>query len=102
MALNLPKLGLPILAIIELEHIGGRTCEPVVADLIKRAEIVECYRETGSDAVILKVIATSIDHLAKVIDDVSVYGVPKTSIIRSRPYTYGLVTPEALAFEQET
>lgn len=100
-ALNLSRVGLPVLAIIYLEHIGGRSCAPIVAELTAKPEVLECYRLTGSDAVILKVAATSVDHLAQIIDDISAYGVPNASIIRSRPYTFGKVAPEALKFEEE-
>lgn len=100
--LNLPGVGLPVLAIIYLENIGGRTCGPVVKELTKIPEVLECYRLTGSDSVILKVVATSVDHLAKLIDDIAAYGVPNASIIRSRPFTRGTVTHEILEFEQES
>lgn len=96
---NLPKIGLPVLGIIYLEHIGGRTCANAVAEMTQMPEVLECHRLTGSDGVILKVAATSLDHLARIIDEVAAYGVPQTSIIRSKPFNRCAITPDALAVE---
>jgi len=40
---------------------------------------------TGSDSIIVKAVTTSLDHLARVIDQLSLYGIPATSIVRSGP-----------------
>lgn len=60
-----------------------QSCRHAVSQVIEIPEILECSRVTGSDSIIVKVVATSLDHLAKVIDQLSLYGIPTTSIIRS-------------------
>ena len=48
-------------------------------------EIIECHRVTGDDSLILKVYATSISHLEKIIHRLTSYGMPATSIVLSSP-----------------
>jgi Lrp/AsnC family leucine-responsive transcriptional regulator len=48
-------------------------------------EIVECHRVTGADSLILKVHVTSIAHLETVIQRITPYGMPATSIVLSTP-----------------
>src|ERR1022692_4255617 len=64
---NLAKLGMPVQAIIHLQSIGGKTCLHAVSQVSELAEVLECARVTGSDAIIVKVVAVSLDHLAQVI-----------------------------------
>jgi len=47
--------------------------------------VLECARVTGSDSIVVTVVALSLDHLARVIDHLSLYGIPATSIVRARP-----------------
>jgi Lrp/AsnC family leucine-responsive transcriptional regulator len=85
--INFKKMGLPVSAIVYLSNIGGQSCQPVADELMELPEVVEVYRLTGSDSIILKIIATSIDHLATVVDQVSMFGIPTTSIVRATPMT---------------
>lgn len=80
---NIAKLGLPVLAIIRLGNIGGQTCSGVVAEISAIPEVLECYRVIGSDSIVVKVTAASVDHLARVIDQLAVHGIPSTSIVHS-------------------
>ncbi|MGH9836332.1 MAG: Lrp/AsnC ligand binding domain-containing protein, partial [Blastocatellia bacterium] len=48
-------------------------------------EIIECHRVTGDDSLILKVHVTSIAHLETVIQRITPYGMPATSIVLSTP-----------------
>lgn len=82
---NLGKLGLPVQALIYLQGIGGQSCQNAVVQVNAIPEVLECYRVTGSDSIIVRVVATSLDHLARVIDQLSLHGVPATSIVRSTP-----------------
>lgn len=81
---NLARLGLPVVAIIRLGNIGGQSCSGVVEEIGLIPEVLECFRVIGSDSIVVKVAATSVDHLAFVIDQLSVYGIPSTSIVQSR------------------
>jgi len=76
---------MPVQAIIHLQAIGGQSCRQAVSQVSEIPEVIECYRVTGNDSIIVKVIATTVDHLARVIDQLSRYGIPSTSIVRSRP-----------------
>jgi Lrp/AsnC family transcriptional regulator, leucine-responsive regulatory protein len=79
------RVGLPVLAIVRLESLGGRSCDYVAAQVDKIPEVVECYRVIGDDSIVVQAVATSIKHLTRVIDRLSQYGIPTTSIVRSRP-----------------
>ena len=80
---SLTQLGLPVMAIIYLNSIGGRSCSHTFTEVTKIPEVLECFRLTGSDSVIVKAVATSLDHLAMIIDQLSLHGIPSTSIVRS-------------------
>ncbi|MCI0710118.1 MAG: Lrp/AsnC family transcriptional regulator [Chloroflexi bacterium] len=83
---NLKKLGLTVNAVIYLTDLGGQSCSWVAERVSKIPEVIECIRTTGSDSIILRVVTTSLDHLARVIDQVSAYGIPSTTIVRSSPF----------------
>lgn len=82
---NLGKLGMPVQALVHLHSIGGQSCTRAVSQVSAIPEVLECARVTGDDSIIVRVVATSLDHLARVIDHLSLSGVPTTSILRSNP-----------------
>ncbi len=89
---NLSKLGLPVAAIIRLSSIAGQTCKQVLSRVNEIPEVVECYRVTGSDAVITKVVATDVAHLERIIDQLTIHGEPTTSIVLSKPTQRSVIT----------
>lgn len=91
---NLARIGLPVSAIIRLGSIAGQSCQRTAANVSEIPEVLECYRVTGSDSVVIKVAAASVDHLEKVIDQLSLYGLPATSIVLSKPSKRHVVTRE--------
>ncbi len=91
---NLTKVGLPITAIIRLGSIPGQSCNHVASAVSEIPEVLECYRVTGSDTVIIKVMAASVDHLERIIDQLSAYGLPTTSMVLSKPTKRYVVTQE--------
>ncbi|GHO83121.1 Lrp/AsnC family transcriptional regulator [Dictyobacter formicarum] len=93
---NLSKLGMPVQAVIQLQGIGGQSCRNAVSQVCELPEVLECSRVTGSDSIIVRVVATSLDHLAKVIDQLSLTGIPATSIIRAKPMKRHVIPPEIL------
>src|SRR5262245_43180457 len=93
---DLARLGMPVLAIVYLRSIGGQSCQQAVARVTEIPEALECYRLTGDDSIIVKVAATSLDHLARVIDQLSVSGVPSTSLVRSKPMKRQTIPHEIL------
>ena len=56
-------------------------------------EIHECYRVTGSDSYVLKVVLPSIRHLESLIDRLATHGTTITSIVLSTPLDHRLVAP---------
>ncbi len=88
------RLGLPVVAIVRLGSIGGQSCQRAVAQVSAIPEVLECYRVTGDDSVVVKVVATSVDHLARIIDQLSLHGIPATSIVRSNPMKRYTITRE--------
>jgi Lrp/AsnC family transcriptional regulator, leucine-responsive regulatory protein len=98
--LDLSKLGMPVQAIIHLQSIGGQSCRHAVSQVSEIPEVLECSRVTGNDSIIVKVVATSLDHLAKVIDQLSLYGIPTTSLIRSKPMKRHILPHEILEWEE--
>ena len=81
---NLARLGLPVTAIVRLGSIAGQSCQRVSSQVSEIPEVLECYRVTGSDTVIIKVAATSVDHLEHILDQLTLYGQPTTSIVLSK------------------
>jgi Lrp/AsnC family leucine-responsive transcriptional regulator len=56
-------------------------------------EVIESYRATGSDITMMKVIATSVEHLDDVIERLAELGQTTTSIVLSPP-TIKKITPK--------
>lgn len=82
---NMGKLGLPVTAIIRLSSAAGQSCQLVALRVSEIPEVLECYRVTGNDSVIVKVVATSVAHLERILDRLMLYGLPTTSIVLSKP-----------------
>ena len=91
---NMSKLGLPVKAIIRLSSVAGQSCTTVALRVSEISEVLECYRVTGSDSVIIKVVAASVAHLERIIDQLSLYGLPTTSIVLSKPVQKQTITRE--------
>jgi Lrp/AsnC family leucine-responsive transcriptional regulator len=81
--INAAKIGFPVSAIIRMSSHGD--CKQLNGIVGAFPEVLESYRVTGSDSVIMRVIATSVEHLEELIDRLSVHGVPTTSIVLSAP-----------------
>lgn len=93
---DLAKLGMPVHAIIHIQGIGGQNCLHAVSQVRELPEVLECYRITGNDSIAVKVVAISLDHLARVIDQLSRYGIPATSIVRAKPMKRHAIPHEIL------
>jgi Lrp/AsnC family transcriptional regulator, leucine-responsive regulatory protein len=94
--INLSKIGLPVTAVIRLGNVAGQNCTLVMHRVCMIPEVLECYRVTGSDSVVVKVGATSVDHLERIIDDLTLHGAPTTSIVLSRPMQPRVITREII------
>jgi len=79
--LALEKL-FPVTAIIRISA-PEENCTRLAACARSLAEVVEAHRVTGSDRLVLKVVAQSVDHLDGIIRQLSQFGTPTVSIVLS-------------------
>lgn len=84
--INLEKVGFSMMAFIRMSTPGQNSAR--IALLLRdMPEILECYRLTGSEAFIMRVCVSSVKHLEVLIDQLSQYGQPTTSLVLSIPLT---------------
>ena len=91
---DLEKAGYPVLAVVRLKYPGNRH-EPLHALLAERGEVLECLRTTGDDCYALKVAATSMAHLERVVDELMAFGSTTTNIVYNQTLPYRGVAPTA-------
>ncbi|MEU9024189.1 Lrp/AsnC family transcriptional regulator [Actinomadura sp. NPDC048394] len=84
---DMAKAGLPVLAVVRLKYPGNRHT-PLHHLLQEREEILECLRTTGEDCYVLKIAATSMGHLEKVVDELLELGTTTTNLVYSEPLPY--------------
>ncbi|MFF5176950.1 Lrp/AsnC family transcriptional regulator [Micromonospora sp. NPDC000316] len=84
---DLTKVGFAVLAVVRLKYPGSRH-EPLRQLLAERYEILECLRTTGDDCYVLKVAATSMAHLERVIDELAALGSTTTNLVYSATLPY--------------
>lgn len=95
--INTAKVGYPVAAIIRMNAQGD--CRQLNAVVSTFPEVVESYRVTGGDSVIMKVLATSVEHLETIIDRLLEHGSPTTSLILSAPVRKKFINnPDEYAF----
>ena len=93
---NTAKIGYPITAIIRVSNSSGERCARLTASTQSIPEVLECYRVTGSDSLIMKVMAASVEHLELLIDRISEHGQLTTSIVLSTVLSRKVVTRAGL------
>jgi Lrp/AsnC family leucine-responsive transcriptional regulator len=91
--INLAKVGFPITAIIRMSTAPGEHCTSFIGFVENIPEVLTCYRVTGSDSLIMRIIASSVEHLESLIDQLSAHGQLTTSIVLSTPVSRRIVTP---------
>ncbi len=79
--LALEKL-FPMTAIIRISA-PEENCTRLAACARRLQEVVEAHRVTGSDRLVLKIVAESVDHLDGIIRQLSQFGTPTVSIVLS-------------------
>ncbi|WP_051466714.1 Lrp/AsnC family transcriptional regulator [Actinomadura oligospora] len=92
---DLAKAGLPVLAVVRLKYPGNRH-GPLHDLLRERGEILECLRTTGEDCYVLKIAATSMGHLERVMDELLELGSTTTNLVYSEPLSYRGLPPGAV------
>jgi Lrp/AsnC family leucine-responsive transcriptional regulator len=76
------SVGLLVTAMIRMSVVGDIL--PRLSILLQSLpEVVECYRGTGSDSFIMKVCVASVEHLERLIDRLTPFGMTTTSIVLS-------------------
>jgi Lrp/AsnC family leucine-responsive transcriptional regulator len=93
---DLARAGYPVLAVVRLKYPGNHH-QPLRRLLDERREILECLRTTGDDCYTLKVAATSMKHLEKLVDELAGFGSTTTSVVYSQTLPYrgpGLPLPQ--------
>ncbi|MDH2415239.1 Lrp/AsnC family transcriptional regulator [Nocardioides sp. CER19] len=75
-------VGYPVLAIVRLKYPGSRH-DRLHQILAECREILECVRTTGEDCYTLKVVATSMPHLERVVDQLAALGSTTTNVVYS-------------------
>ncbi|MGW6573565.1 Lrp/AsnC family transcriptional regulator [Streptomyces sp. NPDC054945] len=84
---DLTEVGYPVLAVVRLKYPGNRH-QPLRRLLADRREILECLRTTGDDCYTLKVAATSMEHLERLMDELAGFGSTTTSVVYSQTLPY--------------
>ncbi len=86
-AVDLVKVGYPVLAVVRLKYPGNRH-GPLHRLLAERPEILECLRTTGDDCYTLKVAATSMEHLEQLMDELAGFGSTTTNVVYRQTLPY--------------
>ncbi|MEJ2858024.1 MULTISPECIES: Lrp/AsnC family transcriptional regulator [unclassified Saccharothrix] len=90
---DLDRVGYPVLAVVRLKYPGNRH-EPLHRLLAERTEVLECLRTTGEDCYTLKVAATSMPHLERVVNELTAFGSTTTTIVYRETLPYrGVAQP---------
>ncbi|HZS77224.1 MAG TPA: Lrp/AsnC family transcriptional regulator [Ktedonobacteraceae bacterium] len=82
--INLAKIGYPMPAIIRMST-QGDMCSRFASFAKDIPEIQACYRVTGTDSYIMRVVVSSVEHLESLIDLLEKYGTITTSMVLSTP-----------------
>jgi Lrp/AsnC family transcriptional regulator, leucine-responsive regulatory protein len=82
--IDMAKVGLPITAFIRMS-ISGVDYSHIIEAAEQSDEVLECHRGTGGDSFIMKVAVADVEHLQKLIDRLTPYGITTTSIVLSSP-----------------
>ena len=99
--INTARIGYPITAIIRISLSPGERCTRLSAFAQAIPEVLECHRVAGSDSLIMKIMASSVEHLESLIDKLSEYGLLTTSIVLSTLVSRRIVTRVADNTNQE-
>jgi Lrp/AsnC family leucine-responsive transcriptional regulator len=78
------KVGLPIMAFVTLKTRADRYPE-IMVSVRSAPEVLECHHVSGGESFVMKVVASSIPHLERVIERLSQFGETSTLIVLSSP-----------------
>ncbi len=86
------QLGYNLRAIITLKAFMGKL-KPFLKKVKTYDEIVNCYRVTGDENIVMEIILRDQRHLEALIDELITYGETKTQIVLSQVIDHKLVKP---------
>ena len=98
--INRSKLGFPITAIIRMSTFPGDRCTRFTNSVQDLPEVLECSRVTGGDSMIIKVMASSVEHLETLIDHLSDQGNITTSMVLSTPVARRTMTMATMLVDE--
>lgn len=75
---NPRALGYNITAMIRVSTQQGRPYSDYVSNC---PEIVDCYTVTGEDGAVMRVLATDVEHLQRIINELNAFGSTSTAIV---------------------
>ncbi len=81
---NLGKIGFPVTAFVRM-GVSRENFQRVIALARDIPEVRECHHSSGDDTFLLKVMATSEEHLERLIDPFRSLGEVHTAVIVSTP-----------------
>ena len=86
------ELGYQLKAIVTMRAFMGKL-KPFLHKVKTLNEVVNCYRITGNENIVMEVVLNNQKHLEKFIDQLISYGETKTqiilsSVVENRPITY--------------
>ena len=76
------KIGYQLKAIITLKAFMGKL-KPFLAKVKTYHEVINCYRITGDENIVMEVVLKNHNHLEEFIDQLIIYGESKTQIVLS-------------------
>ena len=94
--IDFEKVGLPVTAIVQIDEVGWQSTAARIAKVEQIPEVVELYRTTGGDSMIVKVVAESVEQLTSIVCRLSDFGMPTMSIVRKSPLTRHITSNNAL------
>ena len=86
------QLGYNLRAIITLKAFMGKL-KPFLKKVKSYDEIINCYRVTGDENIVMEIILRDQQHLEALIDELITYGETKTQIVLSQVIDHKLVKP---------
>jgi Lrp/AsnC family leucine-responsive transcriptional regulator len=99
--INRALVGLPVTAIIRMALKVSQSSARAIASIREISQVLECSRVMGGDTLILKVGASSIEHLESLINQLLAYGSLTSSMVLSIPVQRRVVTREMIALESK-
>ena len=86
------ELGYALRALITVRAFMGRL-KPFLLKIKTYDEVINCYRITGNENIVMEVVLKNQLHLEKFIDQLIVYGECKTQIVLSHVVNHSAIKP---------